>query len=171
VTGRVEIVAPDPRWATIAGAEASALRRVLDAEVHHVGSTSVPGLPAKPIVDLLPVVADLAEVDAARPALEGLGLAWRGEYGIAGRRYLVRQEAGRSVLHVHVFAAGHPEIARHLAFRDALRARPELAAAYAALKRELVARFAGAREAYQDGKSGFIEEVLCQAMDAAYRGP
>jgi GrpB-like predicted nucleotidyltransferase (UPF0157 family) len=172
----VVIVAPDPAWNRRFASEAAVLRASLGEPllaVHHVGSTSVPGLWAKDTVDVLPVVRDLADVDAARTRLEAAGLEWRGEYGIPGRRYLVRIGADPSAraTNVHVYAPAHPEIARHLAFRDHLRAHPQVAAAYGALKRELARVHGDARQSYQDGKSAFIEDVLRTAMAAAYVGP
>lgn len=85
----VVLVAHDPAWAWRATAHADGLR-VLGAilrEVHHIGSTSVPAIAAKPVIDLLPVVTDLDALDPARDRVEALGYAWRGEYGIAGRRF------------------------------------------------------------------------------------
>lgn len=158
----------DSGWAPRYEAEARSLRRALGdvaVEVHHVGSTAVAGLPAKPIVDILLVATGLDALDGCRAALETLGFRWRGEYGIALRRYLDRPDARAPLgktCHVHAFAAGHPEIARHLRFRDALRASPELREAYGALKRALAARHADDRARYQEGKAAFIERALRQ---------
>ena len=130
----VVLVPPDPTWAERFAEEARRLREVLGETllvVHHVGSTSVGSIWAKPIVDLMPLARALAEIDAARAALEAAGWVWRGEYGIPGRRYLVRHEAdGRTHrTHVHIYEPRHHQVARQLAFRDHLRAHPDAAAA------------------------------------------
>lgn len=169
----VVVVPPDASWPARAEAEAAALRALLGravVDVHHVGSTSAPGLRAKPILDLLPVAASLAAIDAARPALEAAGWTWRGEHGIAGRRYLRRGDEGAgTAVHAHVFEADHPEVARHLAFRDLLRRDAAVRDAYAALERELAARLAGDadRSRYQDGKAEFIELHTRAALRAS----
>lgn len=153
----------DRSWAARFEADAAALGRALGpvaVAIHHIGSTAVEGLLAKPTVDILVEVTALPELDGRRPALEALGYRWRGEHGIAGRRYVDRKEPAGTGTHVHAFAAGHPELARHLRFRDALRASPQLRDAYAALKRALAVLHAGDRERYQAGKSGFIEATL-----------
>jgi GrpB-like predicted nucleotidyltransferase (UPF0157 family) len=175
VARRLILAEPDPSWPAVFAREAQTVRAALAGiavEVHHIGSTSVPGLLAKPIVDLMPVVADLRDVDACRPACEAAGFTWRGEHGLAGRRYLVRYAADGEdhLVHVHVLVSGHHEISRHLAFRDALRARPELVTAYAAVKRGLAA-VSTDKTAYQDGKSTFIEGVLREVMGAGYLPP
>ena len=95
-------------------------------EVHHIGSTSVPGLVAKPIIDLMPVVTNLADLDSKRGLVEQLGYAWHGEFGLSGRRYCtLSEESGRRIAQLHFFEAGTTQAERHLAFRDYLRANPE----------------------------------------------
>ncbi len=163
----VVLVDPDPAWPAVFAEEAARLARVLGEAliaIHHIGSTAVPGLAAKPILDLLPIVRSLEAVDGARAALEAEGYEVRGEYGMPGRRYLVRRVP--HPVHAHAWLADHPAVARHLAFRDHLRAHPEVAAAYGALKRDLAARHAADREAYQDGKAGFIARIAADAMRA-----
>lgn len=158
-----------PLYGTRFRAEASVLTRALGIDriaVHHVGSTAVPELVAKPIVDILVVAPSLPYLDARRTRLEAEGLRWRGERGVRGRRYLVRPDPatplGRAT-HVHAFAEGHGEIGRLLGFRDALLRDRDLREAYAALKRSLCDRFANDRAAYQEGKAEFIEAVLLTA--------
>ena len=131
-------------------------------EIHHIGSTSVPGLTAKPVIDVLPVVSSLDGVDARRDEFESAGYLWRGAYGIAGRRLLTRDADGTRVANVHVFAEGSLEIARHLRFRDALIADPALAAEYAALKRRLRELHPWDVESYADAKSPFVARVLAR---------
>ena len=130
--------------------------------LHHVGSTSVPGLAAKPVIDLLGETASLSQMEAARPALAALGYRWRGENGIAGRRYFTRDDpdTGARAVHLHVHASDDPAVARHLAFRDRLRAEPGLAQAYLAEKRRCAALHPGDSGAYTACKEGWIKGVM-----------
>lgn len=137
--------------------------------IHHIGSTAVPGLRAKPTIDVLLEARSLEDLDALRPYAEAAGFVWRGENGIAGRRYLVLPGAPsrEDRVHVHAFERGHPEAGRHVAFRDYLIAHPERTRAYAALKEALAEAHIGDREAYVEGKSTFIRET--DALARAWR--
>jgi GrpB-like predicted nucleotidyltransferase (UPF0157 family) len=130
----------------------------------HIGSTSVPGLIAKPVLDVLAGAAALATFEAAVPALAALGFVYRPAYEaqLPDRRYFVRDAGTLPRVHLHGCVEGGPFWRRHLAFRDALRAQPAVAAEYAALKQGLVQRFAHDREAYTDGKTAFIEAVVAR---------
>ena len=142
----------------------------LPAAVEHVGSTAVPALPAKPILDLLagrPVEGALAPYVAA---CEAAGYRYRGESGIPGRHYFVRDAPdGRRTHHLHLVEHGGAFWRSHLAFRDYLRRVPARAAAYAALKRELASRHPGDRTAYTEGKAAFVAETLALAAGAPGR--
>src|SRR6266550_7807076 len=107
------ILAPyNPEWPQMAANHAERLR-VLGSclvIVHHIGSTSVPGLAAKPIIDLMPLVTDLTELDRERSRMEALGYSWHGELGITGRRYCALSDAaGNRVVQVHFFASDSPQ--------------------------------------------------------------
>lgn len=165
----------DPAWSRRFAVEAARLLGVFAGaalDVHHIGSTAIPGLDAKPVLDVMVVARDGAELDARRPAAEAQGYAWHGEYGISGRRYLTADRGFEGTVHVHAFAAGNPEVARHLDFRDYLLCHPDRAERYGRLKRELAERFAADREAYTDGKTAFIRETeeLARAWRARQRG-
>ena len=156
-------------WAVRAGAlivELQAAAPGLFVAVHHIGSTAVPGLMAKPVIDLLGVTGSLALIEAARPALEGLGWRWRGENGAAGRRYFTRDdpEMGERAAHLHVHAAGDPMIAWHLAFRDRLRAEPETAEAYGREKARCAALHPGDSGAYAACKKAWTDGVAREAV-------
>ncbi|WP_422048777.1 GrpB family protein [Shimia sp.] len=164
----VLVVEHDPAWAAGFAKEAAAIHTALGAEaieLYHIGSTSVPGLVAKPILDLLGEVADLAAVDAATAQFEALGYEVMGELGIPRRRYFRKMDAaGQRSHHLHVFERGSAHVVRHLAFRDYLRAHPEVAADYGALKRQLIAEGRGDWEAYIDGKDAFVQRVEAEAL-------
>ena len=162
----VHFVDYDPDWPRQAQ-ERIARLRVLEpvlVAAHHIGSTAVPGLIAKPIIDLMPLVADLAALDQERGAVEALGYRWHGEYGIAGRRYCTAEIGDRRVAQLHFFTIGSREAHRHLAFRDYLRAHPEAAAAYAAVKRRARDRHPHDSQAYGAEKQPWIDGVEAQAL-------
>lgn len=155
-------------WPAQAAAEADRWRGVVDGlvTIHHIGSTSVPGLPAKPIIDLLPVFASDADADAAHAPLAALGYEWMGAFGLAGRRYarLFDPETGARKTHAHGYVRGHPDIQRHLAFRDALRGNAALRAAYTSVKANCAARHPDGGDAYGSCKSGWIQKTEARAL-------
>ena len=157
----------DPAWPERYRREAEAIRAVLGdrlVELHHIGSTAVPGLAAKPVIDILPVVRTLEGIDSCNPGFAALGYECMGEFGIPGRRYYRKGGAERTH-QIHLFAAeSRAEIERYLAVRDYLRCHPEAAAAYAALKRELAARFPWDIDGYCDGKDAFVRELEQKAL-------
>ncbi|MET0396751.1 MAG: GrpB family protein [Longimicrobiaceae bacterium] len=169
---RVKVVPHDPRWRDAFHAEAERVAAALGDNVvaiHHVGSTAIPGIHAKPVIDLLVEVADLAAVDGQAPAMEALGYEAMGEYGIPGRRYFRRDDGeGTRTHNLHAFLAGSAEAERHLAFRDYMIAHPDAARAYGELKRKLAAEHPRSMDAYMDGKDGFIREMDRRA--ARWRG-
>jgi len=133
--------------------------------VRHIGSTSVPGLAAKPIVDLMPIVTDLADLDRQRRCVEGLGYIWHGELGISGRRYCtLADEAGVRVVQLHFFEVDSPHIERHIAFRDYLRARPEMARAYENEKRRARDLHPSDSHAYAEEKAWWIQDAEAKAL-------
>lgn len=109
--------------------------------IHHIGSTAVPGLAAKPVIDIMPVVRAVTEADECRADFEALGYEYLGEFGIPGRRYL-RKGGDERTHQMHIFASDDVHaIARHLAVRDYLRAIPPARRLTARSKLELAARF------------------------------
>lgn len=147
----------------------TALRGVL-VDVQHIGSTAIPAIRAKPIVDVLPVVVNLERLDDARDRIEALGYFWWGEYGIARRRFCTLQdhETGRRLVNAHFFAQDDPEIERHLAFRDYLLAHPEVARAYEAIKVRAAAVQSDDVNRYNDEKAPWIRATEPLAI-AFYR--
>lgn len=171
---RVIVVPHDPSWAAEFARESRqvelALGDVLLA-IHHIGSTAIPGIHAKPIIDMLAVVSDLARLDGQDAALQALGYEVKGEFGIPGRRYYRKDDStGRRTHHLHAFQVGSPQIERHLAFRDFLIAHLEWAEKYGALKRRLAEAHPTDRNAYMDGKDGFVKEMDVRAAAWRARG-
>jgi GrpB-like predicted nucleotidyltransferase (UPF0157 family) len=125
----------------------------------------VPGLKAKPIIDVLLVVRDLVLLDGKSNKLVGLGYKALGEYGLPGRRYFVKRVEGRSV-NLHAFQEGNAkEIGRHLAVRDFLRAHPEVAEKYGRLKEQLARSHPEDLESYMDGKDAFVKDMERRALE------
>jgi GrpB-like predicted nucleotidyltransferase (UPF0157 family) len=122
-------------------------------------------LAAKPIIDILLVVKAHAALDACNDSLQGLGFIPKGEHGIVGRRYFSKMSGEQDLFHMHAFEAGHPDIVRHLNFRDYLIAHPPVANEYQALKTQLAKRFRNTPPEYTNAKSGFIRHVDALAAD------
>jgi len=156
-------------WPAAYDLEAQRLIRVFGEQlegIHHIGSTAVSGLPAKPVIDILVEVRDIEKVDELNQLMEELGYEARGEYGISNRRFFPKGGNRRSH-HVHVFPAGHSEVLRHLRFRDYMRAFPAEAEAYADLKLQLAEKYPHDIDGYCDGKNAFIHELDCRAAEWA----
>jgi GrpB-like predicted nucleotidyltransferase (UPF0157 family) len=165
-TESVALVDADPRWLIVGEHEREVLETFLApwliARVEHVGSTAIPGLPAKPIIDLQAPVEDLRDAESIASALSTHGWhyvdpdldqrPWR--------RFFVRVTDGRRSAHLHVMKPDTPRWSQQLAFRDALRSNASLAADYAALKATLAAEHANDRDAYSAAKSDFIRTVI-----------
>lgn len=154
----------DPSWLAEGQREA---QRILHAcagalvRVEHIGSTSVPGLIAKPVIDLLPILRSHEEGYACVAPMRALGYWYAGDFGIAGRHFFVRGSPRSH--HAHMLLETSREARRHLAVRDTLRARPDLALRYAELKTTLAARFVNDRERYAEAKGEFMRELFAAA--------
>jgi GrpB-like predicted nucleotidyltransferase (UPF0157 family) len=159
----VEVLPHDTAWREAFEAEAQRLGPALGPTViavHHIGSTSIPGIYAKPVIDILVEVTDISAVDEQYSAMESLGYEVMGEFGIPGRRYFRKDGAnGKRTHQIHVFQAGSPQVSRHLAFRDHMIAHPSDAEYYSRLKQRLAAQHPLDMDAYMDGKDGFIKEI------------
>lgn len=166
---KITVVPHDPAWKSKFQEESGHISRALSENVlaiHHIGSTAIPGIHAKPIIDILLLVADINLLDEQSPAMERLGYEAMGEYGIKGRRYFRKEDAlGNRTHHVHAFERDNPEYERHLAFRDYMIAHPEEAQQYSLLKQELAQVHPEDIEAYMDGKDPFIKEHEAKAID------
>ena len=165
----VEIVAYDPAWpARFAelGRELRAGLGEVALRIDHIGSTAVPGLAAKPIIDLQISVATFEPLAAYRQPLERLGYAYLADNRERTKRYF-REPPGRRRTHVHVRRAGSFSEQWALLFRDYLRAYPDAAAEYAAVKRRLALRYRNDRRAYTDAKVPFLWEVIRRADEWA----
>ena len=164
--GLIEIVPYSPEWPDLFALEAGRIRAACANAVRvveHIGSTAIPGMPAKPILDIMPGLGLFQDGLKTIEPLKQLGYEYAGENGIPGRYYFRLLYEGRSVVHVHMFEIGTQNWHRHLIFRDHLRANPAVAVQYAELKQELAVRYRNDRQAYTNGKSEFIHSVLQKA--------
>lgn len=134
--------------------------------IEHIGSTSVPGLAAKPIIDMLVGVRSLADFEARADRLAAYGYEYIPEYerALPDRRFFKRVVGGVRTHHVHVVEQYGLYWKRYLKFRDHLRADTRLAVRYAEVKRRLAARYRFDRDAYTNGKTGFVEAVLAMPL-------
>ena len=159
----VVLVEPDPAWPALFRAERRRLIAVAGQgilEVHHVGSTAIPGILAKPIIDVL-IIRRRFLNEAETVAVSAASYEYRREYGMPGRQYFSRRTS--PAFHLHAFLDGHAEVGRMLLFRDYLRAHPETAREYESLKSHLAERFRRDRAAYTDAKTDFISSVDAKA--------
>jgi GrpB-like predicted nucleotidyltransferase (UPF0157 family) len=152
-----------PMWPAVFDMEKERLARIFQgaAQIEHIGSTAVPGLGAKPIIDILVGTPDLAIVERRIPDLAAEGFRYVPEFekSIPERRYFTKEDGQPGHFHLHAVVLDTHFWKRHLAFRDALRRDPELAQRYWKLKQRLASRFAHDRDAYTQAKAVFIREV------------
>jgi len=165
---RVQVVEHDPIWKDAYRIEAARIAVVLGdlvVSVHDIGSTAIPKMFAKPIIDILLEVRDILRLDRETSALGGLGHEDMGEFGIPGRRYFRKNDAqGERTHHVHAFPQASAHVERHLAFRDYMVTHPEVARAYGALKRRLADDHPDDMDAYIDGKDTYVKEQERHAL-------
>jgi GrpB-like predicted nucleotidyltransferase (UPF0157 family) len=162
--GVIRLAPYDPDWPRVYAAERERLVAAvgdLFLDVQHIGSTSVPGLIAKPIIDVAAAVRDFDEAAACVAPVVALGYAYRGENGIPRRHYFDR--GSPTLFHLHVFEVRSLDWHEHLLFRDYLRDHPEAVKEYADLKEDLTRRYAGDRLGYTEAKAPFIRRILTLA--------
>lgn len=159
------LVPPDPAWpnrfARLCDEIAGACHGVVIA-VEHIGSTSIPGLGAKPIIDVMPGLRAFDHGERTVAPLEALGYEYRGEFGIPGRHYFRKDdpETGERITNVHMYEVGHDEWLAHLALRDYLRLHDDWRERYWKLKQELARQYPEDVEAYAEAKTAFVKEVV-----------
>ncbi|MCB9991464.1 MAG: GrpB family protein [Rhodospirillales bacterium] len=163
----IEIVKYDPSWPSRAQEEIIALRKIFDQAsfslMEHIGSTSVPGLDAKPVIDIVIACKNIDEVKAHIPAMEKRGYVFWQDAQHKDHFLFIKglppHGAGRTH-HVHLYPEGHEQITEHIDFRDKLRADPVLAKAYQDLKYDLAAKYRDDRDGYTEAKTEFIKKVI-----------
>jgi GrpB-like predicted nucleotidyltransferase (UPF0157 family) len=170
----IRIVDYDPAWPTLADAELRRVKEVLGAvavRLEHIGSTSVPGLAAKPIIDLQIAVDAILPRDRYVEPLERLGYLFAAAPESPDHHFFAKPPQRPRTHHLHVCQAGGEDEFRHLAVRDFLRTHADEAARYATLKREVVARHPQDRLAYIEGKDAYVTALEARAVAWAVAGP
>jgi GrpB-like predicted nucleotidyltransferase (UPF0157 family) len=166
---KVVVVPHDPQWRLLFETESIDIIAAFGKNaivIHHIGSTSIPGIYAKPIIDFLVEAQDLVKIDIDSDKMKLLGYRAMGEFGIPDRRFFCKDnQFGIRTHHVHVFESGSGQVKRNLAFRDYLIAHPDAAQEYSDLKRKLAQIYPLNIELYQQGKAGFIQEIDRKAVD------
>ncbi|MED1740802.1 GrpB family protein [Bacillus swezeyi] len=164
----VIVTAYNEKWPRLFQEEAQKLKAIFGGElidIHHIGSTSVPGLQAKPIIDMMPVVKNIENAEIFNREMIAFGYEPLGEFGIPERRYY-RKGGDKRTHQIHMFQFDNrEEIDRHLAVRDYLRAHPEDAEMYGRFKARLAEQFPFNIEAYMDGKDTFVKRLEQHALD------
>lgn len=165
----VIIVPFDPKWPAAYQEEAARIWSVVGdslTSLEHIGSTSVPGLAAKPIIDMLAGLKSLEDTPALVAGLIPIGYVYEPEReeAIPDRRYFSKMKKGQLGYHLHMVEPSTEFYIRHVAFRDYLRAHPDAAAEYAALKIKLSKQYRSDREGYTNAKTAFIKEIESKAL-------
>jgi GrpB-like predicted nucleotidyltransferase (UPF0157 family) len=166
---KVEVVPHSPDWHSAFEYESMQVMVALGhnvAVVHHIGSTAIPGIHAKPIIDMLVEVREISEIDERSPAMRKLGYEVMSEFGIPGRRFFHKDDdSGIRTNHIHAFEVGSAQVERHLTFRDYMRVHSEDAQEYSDLKQKLVGQYPNDIEGYMDGKDEFIKKIDRKAAE------
>ena len=171
-SGTVKLCPHSRQWSVAFASERRRLARYTGSRVYrleHIGSTAVPGLDAKPIIDIALCIPSLRSLKPWIRILASAGYVYKGEYGLPGRHFFVRGDPVTH--HLHLVEKGCPHWAKWLLFRDYLRAHPDAAQRYNALKRRLATRYAHDRDAYTRAKTPFVARLLLRAEKAAVRHP
>ena len=162
MTDVVKLCAYQPEWARIFQIEHDRLLEALGKKainVQHIGSTAIPEMEAKPVIDILVGVESIHQAEKHVEPLSGLGYQYLGENGIPGRHYFIKKQDDRETHHLHMVEIGGDHWARHLFFRDYLREHPAAAHAYIILKRRLADLYQHDQSSYSIEKTEFIQEI------------
>jgi GrpB-like predicted nucleotidyltransferase (UPF0157 family) len=162
---KIRIAEYDPNWPLLYEAERQNLMEAIGhyvAEIEHFGSTAVPGLAAKPVIDIIVGLRRLLDAQDRILPIEAMGYEYVPEFEdeFPNRRYFRKLAHGIRTHQIHMVEIGTDFWNRHILFRDHLRSHPQTAADYAVLKKELAKKFENDREGYTNAKTDFIEGVL-----------
>ena len=164
---KVEVVPHRVEWKELFLKESEKIKEVFGDEIiniYHIGSTSIPIIYAKPLIDIMVEVVDIERIDDYNGQMKQLNYEVLGEYGIPKRRFFTKGGDNRTH-HVHIFETGDAEIERHLTFRDYMIAHPQEAQSYSQLKQDLANKFPENMDGYIEGKDSFIKNIDRKAAE------
>ena len=165
---KIEVVEYNKNWISMFEEEASLIKEILKDElvdIYHIGSTSVPGLKAKPIIDIMPVVKDIDKVDRYNEEMKKIGYEPKGEYGIKGRRFFMKGGENRTH-NTHIFQYDNrKDIDRHLVVRDYLRTHKKEAEKYAEIKSKAAEKYPHDINGYCDYKDKYVKDLEKKALE------
>jgi GrpB-like predicted nucleotidyltransferase (UPF0157 family) len=167
----IEIVDYNDSWSKDFVSEKERIKDILKDEkikIHHIGSTSVPGMPAKPTIDIMIEIDDVGKIDTYNKHFEKMGYIALGEYGIEGKRYFYKEEKGQHTYHIHIFQNNCDNAKRHLAFKKLLIENENIKNEYAELKIKGSKKYTESPEKYREYKNNFIKEKENIAMKLYY---
>lgn len=162
---KIRLTEYDDKWIHKYEEEVNLLELIFGEEIitfEHFGSTSVPGMKAKPVIDMMCIVKDINKIDSFNEKMNSLGYDVAGEWGLPGRRLFRKGGENRSH-HIHFYQFDNPQIHRHLIFRDYLRSHPDVVELYTNLKEELAERFDDS-SFYSQAKKPFVKEMENRAL-------
>ena len=157
-------VAYDSKWPQNYVEVSNQIKSIMDDDlsaIHHIGSTAIPGLLAKPIIDILGEARNIQDISRYQRAMKAIGFESKGEFGIADRAYFSRKSG--IAVHLHIFPVGHFQVEKHLLFRDYLLAHPDAVKIYQNKKEELLEDLSKPRDFYQVGKNELINSITTDA--------
>ena len=163
---KVRLTAYTARWQMLFELEVQFLKAIFGDNIQsfeHFGSTSIPGMKAKPVIDMMCIVDDIEKVDTYNEQMASLGYDVGGDWGIEGRR-LFRKGGDNRTHHIHFYQFDNPHIERHLAFREYLLANPDEAARYSEFKEELANQYDSTRD-YSPAKKAFVSQMEKKALE------
>jgi len=171
--GMVRVVPYNPGWPLVYRAEERLLRTLIGVyvkEINHIGSTSIPGLSAKPIIDMMAVVLDYEDGQMCIPILEHSGYQYQGDLGMPGCLVFAKGGNGFHTHYLHILVYESQLYHDYLIFRDYLRSHRDAAAVYSGLKQRLALQYVGDSEAYQVQKIEFILKIISQSKTRSEAG-
>lgn len=163
---KTQIAEYDPIWGHQFETEALLLQSIFGEvalDIHHIGSTAIPGIKAKPIIDILITTNDIKTIDNFDDQMEQLDYVIGGEFGLPGRRFYCKGDEEHCHFHVHIYEATHPSVEKYLLFRDYMIAHPNDAKTYESLKTDLATKYPNNRTLYTQSKGDFINQVFKKA--------